>query len=75
MRAGFRGGSLEVFCWSKEPVESDDDEVDSVGIEAPMFRVFGVEGIREAAEDSDVGWVGARGRVVLVVQPLEESHQ
>ena len=75
LRAGFRSGSLKVFCWSEEPVESDNDEVDSVGVEAPVFRMLGVESIGEAAEDSDVGWVGTRGRVVFVAQPLEGSHQ
>ena len=42
----------------QEPPEGDDDEVDDVGVEEPELRVVDVEGFMEAAEVSDVGWVG-----------------
>ena len=73
--ASFSSGGEEVFGWSHEPVEGDDDEVDDVGVEASPHRVVEVEDVEEAQEDGDVGWVGPQGGAVLVREPLEVSSE
>ena len=41
--------SFEVFGWAEEPVVCDDDEVDDVSVEGPVFRVVEGQGVEEAS--------------------------
>ena len=66
---------FELFGRAQEPLEGNDDEVDDVGVECPMFSVLEVEGVEEASEDGEVGWVGSSGRVVFAPEALEESSE
>jgi hypothetical protein len=65
----------EVFGGAEEPVEADDAEVNGVLVGAAVQGVCEVEHVVEVLDDSDVGWVGALSRVVLVVQGFEEINQ
>jgi hypothetical protein len=64
-RAGL-ASTGQVFCWAKEPEESDNAEVKE---EARVTDAGEVE------EDGAVDRVGSSGRVVLVVEGLEETNQ
>jgi hypothetical protein len=64
-RAGLASAG-QVFCWAKEPEESDNAEVKE---EARVADAGKVE------EDGAVDRVGSSGRVVLVVEGLEETNQ
>jgi hypothetical protein len=65
----------EVFAGSEEPVEGDDGKVDDVGPAHAKLRVLAVEHFEEGLKDSDVDGVGARGRAVFLLSPLQYSTQ
>ena len=69
------GGGVEVLGGTQEPPKGDDDEIDGVGVEEPGLRMIDVEGFMEAAEVSDVGWVGPVRLGVFVGHGLEERSE
>jgi hypothetical protein len=70
---GVRGDG--VFGRAKEPVEGEDGEVDDMGVDTSMDLVVGFEDSEQVSDDGDVGRVGSLGRVVLVLEALEESSE
>ena len=68
-------GRLAALSRSKEPEESDDDEVDDMGVEAPIGWVVGVESVGEGSDDGDVDRVGTCLRVVFLSQGIEEISE
>ena len=71
--SSFFGGGVGVFSWSQEPEERNDDEVDDVFVEWPVLGVAEVEHFEQLADDVGVDRVSSRGRVVVVLECLEES--
>ena len=71
--AGFRTAGLDILGRLEEPEERDNDEINDVGVENPVFFVIGVEGVAEGPHDGEVARVGSRGRFVLVFEGFEES--
>ena len=67
LRAAF-AFSGQVFGWSKQPVEGDDDEVEDNFVEHAPFFVVQVQDLLEFPDDGQVGWVGSSGRVVVVAE-------
>ena len=75
MRACFLSGRVELFCWSQEPEETDDAEVQDVAVERSVHVVLELQGIKDALEDGDVRGVGACGWAVFVLKGLEEADE
>lgn len=75
LRSGFRVGRFEIFCRTEEPEEGNDDEVNDVAFSLAFEGVFGVECVKEVADDGEVGRVGACGRRVFIVECFEESFE
>lgn len=75
MRACFLSGRVEVFSWSQEPEESDDAEVQDVAVERSVHVVLELQGVKDALEDGDVGWVGTCGWAVFIFESLEEADE
>ena len=73
--ASFRRGRVQVLGGSEEPPDSDEDEIDEVGVEDAILFVLGVEGFGQSSQDGDVGRVGPAARVVFVFHGLEESRE
>ena len=66
---------MGVFGGSEQPEEADDDEVAGDGVEDAPFGVVKVEDVDEAADDGDVGRVGAVLGLVFALESPEESHE
>ena len=66
---------MGVLRRAEEPVEGNDGEVDDMAVDLAVDGVIHVEGRCELTDDSDVGGVGALGRVVLVGHPFVESME
>ena len=75
MTAGFRVCAVEVFGWSKQPVEGDNDEVDGVTVGSSPFWVFEVQGVEHSTDNGEVDWVGSAWGRVFSAQSFEESIQ
>ena len=75
LRAAVLYAGEAVLGGPEQPKEGNDDEVDDVGVEGSEFRMVSVESVEELSQDERVDWIGARWRVVVVVEGLEESSE
>ena len=71
---GVFGACVAIFGGAKEPEESNDDEVNDMGVDASVFRMGGVKDVRERPEDGHVDWVGSAWWVIVLFELLEESR-
>ena len=70
---GVGGACVAIFGRAKEPKESDDDEVNDMGVDAAVFCMGGVKDVRERPDDGHVDWVGSAWWVIVVFELFEES--
>ena len=65
----------EVFGWSEQPVEGNDNEVEDNLVEDAPFGFVQVEGVPDFLDNGEVGRVGSGLRIVVVAELLVVSRE